>query len=230
MPRHGNAKRGPKSTVNNSRPQTDDDTCFRSPEPEDGTDYGLEFTTSQQTQREDNSRRSSTMRKDAERRHPPANRTSTSDEGDDEDQENRGPAAASTRSRRMTVRPETRTRAPRPVAAQNQNQTRQRKMRNPISRTNRLNREILRLQNHPGTLIPKLPFARLVREFIVKYSDEAPLRVTEGALIAMQESCEMFLTQRLEDSYMLTKHRNRVTLEVRDMALMAYICDRNRSS
>nr|AAK20217.1 centromeric histone H3-like protein Cid [Drosophila teissieri] len=227
MPRHSNAKRGPKSTVNNSKPPSDDDTAFRSPEPEDGTDYGLEFTTSQLTLQE-NSRRCSTMRKDAGRRHPAASRMSTSDEEEDQDQENRHPAARSPQTRRMTAHQETSTRAPRPVAAQNQNQNRRRKMPNPISRTKRMDREIRRLQNHPGTLIPKLPFSRLVREFIVKYSDGEPLRVTEGAFMAMQESCEMYLTQRLADSYMLTKHRNRVTLEVRDMALMAYICDRGR--
>jgi len=126
----------------------------------------------------------------------------------------------------MTVQQESKTRAAGPVAAQNQ--TRRRKAANPMSRAKRMDREIRRLQHHPGTLIPKLPFSRLVREFIVKYSDDEPLRVTEGALLAMQESCEMYLTQRLADSYMLTKHRNRVTLEVRDMALMAYICDRGR--
>nr|AAM80999.1 centromeric histone H3-like protein Cid [Drosophila simulans] len=225
MPRHSRAKRAPRPSANNSKSPNDDDTAFHSPEPEDGTDYGLEFTTSQLTLQENN-RRSSTMRRDAGRRQSPTNGSSAS--GEEEDQENRHPRARPSQTRRLTVQQESKTRAAGPVAAQNQ--TRRRKAANPMSRAKRMDREIRRLQHHPGTLIPKLPFSRLVREFIMKCSDGEPLRVTEGALLAMQESCEMYLTQRLADSYMLTKHRNRVTLEVRDMALMAYICDRGRQA
>ncbi|EDV56157.1 histone H3-like centromeric protein cid [Drosophila erecta] len=219
MPRHNAAKRNPNPSMNNSKPPSDDDKAFRSPEPEDDTDYGLEFTTSQLTLQEGYNRRCSTMR------NQPATRTYTSSD-EEEDQENRHPAARSKQTRPTPVRQETSSRAAGPFAAQNQ--TRRRKMANPISRAKRMDLEIRRLQNHSGTLIPKLPFSRLVREFIVKYSDGEPLRVSEGAFMAMQESCEMYVTQRLSDSYMLTRHRNRVTLEVRDMALMAYLCDRGR--
>ncbi|XP_016957517.1 histone H3-like centromeric protein cid [Drosophila biarmipes] len=207
---------------------SDDDTAFRSPEPEDGTDYGLEFTTSRLTL--NSNRRCSTLHKETSG--GPGSRAAGRTFSDEEDQENRTPAS-SPGTRRMSGQQERRLAPSQPSrtqAAANgsigaQNQTRRRKMAKPLSRARRMDVEILHLQNHPGVLIPKLPFSRLVREFIIKYSDGSPMRITEGALTAMQVSSELYLTQRLADSYMLTKHRNRVTLEVRDMALMGFLCD-----
>ncbi|XP_017001120.2 histone H3-like centromeric protein cid [Drosophila takahashii] len=232
MPRKSGASRKvdvPKPTLGDTDAESDDDTAFRSPEPEDGTDYGLEFTTSRLTLQDASNRRCSTLRKDARsgRALEAADRTASSEE---EDQENRLPATRS--PRRMTSQQERR-----PTASQAsgsgpaapQDRRRPRKMANPMSRARRMDREIQHLQKHPGTLIPKLPFSRLVRECIMKYSDGAPLKITEGAFNALQVSSEMYVTQRLADSYMLTKHRNRVTLEVRDMALMALICDRGHN-
>nr|ARC76690.1 Cid1 [Drosophila seguyi] len=103
-----------------------------------------------------------------------------------------------------------------------------RKQRGPISRANRMNREIRRLRACTAPLIPRLPFSRLVRELIMKYTSSS-FRITESALGALQESSELYLTQRFEDAYLLTHHRGRVTLEVRDMALIAYIIDNCRS-
>nr|XP_016943372.1 histone H3-like centromeric protein cid [Drosophila suzukii] len=219
-----------KPTLGDTNAGSDDDTAFRSPEPEDGTDYGLEFTTSRLTL--NSNRQCSTLRKETAggQRSRAADRTSS----DEEDQENHPPAARSAQTSRATAQQErrqapsqpVRTQAPSTGSAGAQNQTRRRKMANPLSRARRMDREIRHLQNHPGILLPKLPFSRLVREFIVKYSDGAPMRITEGALNALQVSSELFVTHRLADSYMLTKHRNRVTLEVRDMALMGFIIDR----
>ncbi|XP_037712590.1 histone H3-like centromeric protein cid [Drosophila subpulchrella] len=234
MPRKNGAGRAkapvPKPALGDTNAGSDDDMAFRSPEPEEGTDYGLEFTTSRLSLH--SNRRCSTLRKDTAggQRSRAADRTSS----DEEDQENRPPAARSPRTRRTTSQQErrqapsqpARPQAPATGSAGAQNQSRRRKMANPLSRARRMDREIRHLQNYPGMLIPKLPFSRLVREFIFKYSDGEPMRITEGALSALQVSCEMFLTHRLADSYMLTKHRSRVTLEVRDMALMAFICDR----
>nr|AAL78888.1 centromeric histone Cid [Drosophila lutescens] len=254
MPRKSGANRKvnvPKPTLGDTDAGSDDDTAFRSPEPEDGTDYGLEFTTSRLTLQDSSNRRCSTLRKDT-RNDRAADGTASSEE---EDQENRLPAARSPQTGRMTSQQErrpapsqqerrpapsqqerrpapsqpVRTQASGTGPAAGQDRHRRRKMANPISRAKRMDREIQNLQKHPGTLIPKLPFSRLVREFIVKYSDGEPFRVTEGAFNALQVSSEMYVTQRLADSYMLTKHRNRVTLEVRDMALMALICDRGHN-
>ncbi|KAH8401724.1 hypothetical protein KR009_007554 [Drosophila setifemur] len=103
-----------------------------------------------------------------------------------------------------------------------------RKISKPVSRALKMEREIQRLQASAGNLIPKLPFSRLVREVIYQNArDGQNWRITEGALQALQSSCELYLTQRLQDAYLLTMHRGRVTLEVRDMVLMAYICDQN---
>ncbi|XP_017051213.1 histone H3-like centromeric protein cid [Drosophila ficusphila] len=221
----------PKPTLGDTDAESDDDTAFRSPEPEDGTDYGLEFTTSRLTLQDANNRRCSTLRKDtnAGRRTRQAERTSSSAE---EDEENYQPELR--QSNRQERQPASNQQQSRQAAGQvtragtsgTQAQPRRRKAPNPISRARRMDRDIRRLQENPGLLIPKLPFSRLVRELIVQFSDGAPLRVTEGALLAMQESSEMYLTQRLSDAYLLTRHRSRVTLEVRDMALMSYICDR----
>nr|ARC76769.1 Cid1 [Drosophila auraria]ARC76771.1 Cid1 [Drosophila auraria] len=103
---------------------------------------------------------------------------------------------------------------------------RRRKQRPPVSRANQMEREIRRLRNRTVPLIPRLPFSRLVREVMLTFSGRRiPLRITEGALQVLQESTELYLTQRFEDAYLLTHHRGRVTLEVRDMVLMAYLID-----
>jgi len=51
-----------KPTLGDTNAGSDDDTAFRSPEPEDGTDYGLEFTTSRLTL--NSNRQCSTLRKE----------------------------------------------------------------------------------------------------------------------------------------------------------------------
>lgn len=98
-----------------------------------------------------------------------------------------------------------------------------RKQAHPLSRVDKLQREMQLLQNSTCFMIPRLSFGRLVREFIQKHSPSTTC-ITRGALEALQTATEMFLTQRFQDSYLMTMHRGRVTLEVRDMALMAAIC------
>lgn len=48
-------------------------------------------------------------------------------------------------------------------------------------------------------------------------------RVTGKALEALQESAEMYLTQVFEDSNLLTYHRQRCTLNVKDIKLAMYL-------
>lgn len=93
----------------------------------------------------------------------------------------------------------------------------------PLSHAERLRREVYLLQKSPYFMIPRLPFGRVVREIIQEHSASTSC-ITRGALEALQTASEMFLTQRFQDSYLMTMHRGRVTLEVRDMALMAAIC------
>lgn len=67
-----------------------------------------------------------------------------------------------------------------------------------------------------------LAIHRLVREIMMNASQES-LRVTGEALAALQSSSETYLTQLMEDSYLLALHRHRVTLLPRDMQITLYI-------
>nr|ARC76802.1 Cid3 [Drosophila rufa]ARC76803.1 Cid3 [Drosophila rufa]ARC76850.1 id3 [Drosophila rufa] len=178
---------------------SDDSPSFRSPElSENATDYGLNFSTSRLMGQDANNRRSSTLTREP----PPDQNPASSGSASGESQE------------RVAA-------APPPATA-----TSRRKQRAPVSRAHRMNREIRRLRARTSPLIPRLPFSQLVRELILKISGErGPQRITEGALQVLQESTELYLTQRFEDAYLLTHHRGRVTLEVRDMVLMAYLID-----
>ncbi|EDW60146.2 uncharacterized protein Dvir_GJ21033 [Drosophila virilis] len=93
----------------------------------------------------------------------------------------------------------------------------------PDTRAALFRREVRTLQRSPHFMIPRLSFGRVVREIMLQHT-ESPYRITIGALEALQSATEMFLTQRFQDSYLMTLHRSRVTLEVRDMALMAFVC------
>nr|ARC76725.1 Cid3 [Drosophila punjabiensis] len=189
--------------------QNDENSDFRSPEAdENDTDYGLVFSTSRLRSQNSNNRRCSTLRS------PPSN------EEHQEEQENRPSSSRPQHARQNSHEGEAAgAAAPAP---------RRRKQRGPVSRANRMNREIRRLRACTAPLIPRLPFSRLVRELIQKHALSA-CRITESALAALQESTELYLTQRFQDAYLLTNHRGRVTLEVRDLALMAYIMENCRS-
>nr|ARC76733.1 Cid4 [Drosophila barbarae] len=225
-PKKGAAKR-PKNVAKAPSAFVDDDSSA-SQSPDDVTDYGLEFTTSQLTLQDATNRRCSTMRKDTstERRTRAANRTATSEE----DIENHSPVRSAPRT------PQNRKQLQQQSIAQPQaapkvdvSGAQRRKKRRPMNHRIKMEREIRRLQANAGLLIPRLPFSRLVREIMFELAGyEAGMRVTEGALQVMQESSELYLTHRLQDSYLLTMHRGRVTLEVRDMALMALLCSHDR--
>lgn len=48
-------------------------------------------------------------------------------------------------------------------------------------------------------------------------------RITPDALKALQESSEMYTVQFLEDSYLCSLNRDRVTLSVKDVKLAKYL-------
>ncbi|XP_061390350.1 histone H3-like centromeric protein cid [Musca vetustissima] len=97
-----------------------------------------------------------------------------------------------------------------------------RKQKNPIQRDMMFLRDVQKLQNRTDYLIPRLPFARLIREIMLDSSRYVE-RITPPALEALQAASEMYVTQRLQDAYMLTLHRGRVTLDVRDMELINFL-------
>jgi histone H3 len=80
-------------------------------------------------------------------------------------------------------------------------------------------REIRRYQKSTESLIPKLPFQRLVREISQEIADDKNmdgLRFQAEALLAMQEAAEKFLVQHFEASFRMAIHGKRITLLARD--------------
>ena len=63
-------------------------------------------------------------------------------------------------------------------------------------------REIRAYQKSTDLLIPKLPFARIVREIAQNHGKVGvSYRFAGDALLALQESCEAYLTHLFEDAY-----------------------------
>lgn len=79
-------------------------------------------------------------------------------------------------------------------------------------------KEIAKLQRTTNIIIPKLAFARLIREILMEYSHR-DLRITPESLQCLQESAEIFAVQLMEDAYRCTLHRDRITLMPKDMKL-----------
>ncbi|EDV37909.1 centromere identifier [Drosophila ananassae] len=260
-PKRGERKRAAApqpSREDTDSEHSDDESAFRSPDNDDATDYGLEFTTSRLNLQDVSNRRCSTLRKDtsATRKRLAANQSTSEEE--EEDEENQSPstrsrtslrgiapqssqvssAAESPQRRAGPQTPQRRSAAPQPPQGRPTAQPLQRsaqtagagrrKGRRPLNREARMQREIRNLQMFTGNLIPRLPFSRLVRELLYSEGAHQPFKITAGALEALQSSSEIYMTQRLQDAYYLTLHRGRVTLDVRDMVLMGYICDNLR--
>lgn len=109
--------------------------------------------------------------------------------------------------------------APRPSTSANAS-SRQNRRKAPAPKKTQTGalKEIAKLQGHTNQVIPKLPFARLIREILMEYSHR-DLRVTPEMLVCLQESAEIFAVQLMEDAYRCTLHRDRITLMPKDMKL-----------
>lgn len=80
--------------------------------------------------------------------------------------------------------------------------------------------EIRRYQASTELLIPKLPFARVVREVTQRFwSRERAFRYTVEALVALQTAAEAYLVGLFEDGMLCAIHGKRVTLQVKDLQL-----------
>ena len=77
--------------------------------------------------------------------------------------------------------------------------------------------EIRKYQKSTQSLIPKLPFRRLVRE--IAQSEKQDIRMQETALEALQEAAETYLVRLLDDANLCTLHVRRITLMPRDIQL-----------
>ena len=83
-------------------------------------------------------------------------------------------------------------------------------------------KEIRRYQKGYDLLVPKLPFARLVKEIAQNLSARhglVGLRFQSAALAALQEAAEAYLTALFEDTVLCAIHAKRVTIMPKDMQL-----------
>ncbi len=80
-------------------------------------------------------------------------------------------------------------------------------------------REIRYYQQSTQLLIPKAPFARLVRELTMQITDNSDIRYKSKALNALHEAAETYLVGFFEDANLLAIHAKRVTLLPKDCAL-----------
>ena len=89
-------------------------------------------------------------------------------------------------------------------------------------------REIKRYQQTGNTLIPKLAFARLIRQVCGTWLNMCCFRIQREAMLALQEAAEIYLAEVFEDSYRVTIHARRVTLLPKDMWLVLRIRGESR--
>jgi histone H3 len=75
-----------------------------------------------------------------------------------------------------------------------------------------------RYQRSTELLIRKLPFARLVKEVQLHFTNRE-YRWQASALLAMQEAAEAHLVGLFEDANLCTIHSKRVTVMVKDIQL-----------
>ena len=79
-------------------------------------------------------------------------------------------------------------------------------------------REIRVYQKTTNLLIPRLPFARLVKE-IAANTTAKDMRFQSAALAALQEATETYMVQLFEDTVLACIHARRVTIMPKDMTL-----------
>merc|ERR1719188_1974557 len=83
-------------------------------------------------------------------------------------------------------------------------------------------REIRKYQKNTILLIPRAPFARLVKEIAQSISSKhglQGLRFQSAALAALQEAAEAYITALMEDTVLCCIHARRVTIMPKDMIL-----------
>ena len=73
-------------------------------------------------------------------------------------------------------------------------------------------REIRRYQQSTNHMIPRAPFARLVRFICQENFNNNDLRFSSKSLSALQEAAEAYLTGLFEDANMCCLHAKRLTL------------------
>ncbi|XP_027235648.2 histone H3.3 type b [Penaeus vannamei] len=82
-------------------------------------------------------------------------------------------------------------------------------------------REIRFYQKGGNTLVPKLPFSRLIREILESFHPN--LRIQSLALQALQEAAEAYIISLMEMANLCSIHAKRVTLYPKDIRLVRRI-------
>lgn len=78
--------------------------------------------------------------------------------------------------------------------------------------------EIRKLQKSTHNLIRRLPFQRLVKEYVQKFEPE-PFRIQRSALFALQEAAEAIVVEMMEDTNLAAIHAKRITIKPKDIQL-----------
>lgn len=86
-------------------------------------------------------------------------------------------------------------------------------------------REIGRHRSSTVTLIPCLPFARVVREILFRITGD-DFKMQKLALKALHEASEAFIVALLEGANVLARHSHRVTIMSRDLATLLTLIKR----
>lgn len=83
-----------------------------------------------------------------------------------------------------------------------------------------IRREIRKAQCCERNLVPKRPFDRLIREVAAEFHTDG-LRWKKSAVTSLQEATETFVSDLMQSADLLTQHRERMTLDPRDLFLAA---------
>ena len=83
-----------------------------------------------------------------------------------------------------------------------------------------IRREIRKAQCSVTNLVPKRPFNRLIREVAAEFHTDG-LRWKKSAIASLQDEAEAFVSDLMGNADLLTQHRERTTLDPRDLFLAA---------
>ncbi|KZS17669.1 histone H3-like centromeric protein cnp1 [Daphnia magna] len=84
-------------------------------------------------------------------------------------------------------------------------------------------KEIRHYQRGTGLLIPRSPFARIIRQISEELAGHSTLRFTAEALECLQVAAEAVIVQLFQDSVLTMLNAKRLTLMVRDMQVVRRI-------
>lgn len=85
--------------------------------------------------------------------------------------------------------------------------------------SNKIFHEIRKLQRLTDPLIPRASFLRVIRE-VLQLFFPPEFRIQKIAVQALQEACELYMSQFFEDCVLTTTHAKRVTLKIEDFRLV----------